>query len=286
MIKGMTLPKGGNRLPLILGLVLGLIAAVLVVVYLSSAKGDGGPTGGGGAGLPTVVAASDISAGVRLSADMLTVAEIPQDDQLTGHFTTTDGLVGQVTKVSLLKGEQVVQTKVINSTTIGEFGDNPPLALSVEQGMRGVSAEVSPLIGAGGNVRPGDFVDVILTVKVSVVGPDNQQFSDHVAGTILQNIKVLAIDQERANPDPSSATDPDKAKEEDELATTVTLALSPGHAEVLAMADQCGRAHDGRLALALRGPGDTNELSNRTEWPADSTIPSCIAVLGVSTLGE
>ncbi len=42
MIKGMTLSKGGSRLPLILGLVLGLVAAVLVVVYLSSAKSDSG----------------------------------------------------------------------------------------------------------------------------------------------------------------------------------------------------------------------------------------------------
>ena len=74
MIKGMTLSKGGSRLPLILGLVLGLVAAVLVVVYLSSAKSDSGSEHQQRRrGVPTVVAANDIAAGTRLTAEMLTV---------------------------------------------------------------------------------------------------------------------------------------------------------------------------------------------------------------------
>jgi pilus assembly protein CpaB len=291
MIKGMTLPKGGNRLPLILGLVLGLIAAVLVVVYLSSAKDDSASTGGGGggAGVPTVVAASDIAAGTRLSAEMLTVTNVPQADQLAGAFQSTEGLLNQVTKVSLLKGEQVVQSKVINSTTIGAFGDNPPLAIQIEPGQRGVSVQVSSLIGAGGNIRPGDFVDVILIVTTKPqVGddPTSQGSTDQFAATIVQNVKVLAVDTERASADAAASTDPDKAKEEDELATTVTLAAVPVQGEVLTMADECGRNHGGRLALALRGPGDTNKLSNRTEWPADGPPPECAAVLGIASLGE
>jgi hypothetical protein len=66
MIKGMTLPKGGSKLPLILGLVLGLVAAVLVVVYLSSAKTKPPPPAVAvAAGVPVVVAASDVAAGTR-----------------------------------------------------------------------------------------------------------------------------------------------------------------------------------------------------------------------------
>jgi pilus assembly protein CpaB len=288
MIKGMTLPKAGNRLPLILGLVLGLVAAVLVVVVLTGSKDSGNTTSksSGGAGVPVVVAASDIAAGTRLSAEMLAPGEVSQEDLLPGAFTTTEGLVGQVTRVSLVKGEQVIQTKVVNTQTIGEFGGNPPLSLLVQPGTRAVSAQMSSLIGAGGNVRPGDFVDVILVVEVNALGPDGQAFSDTVAGTILQNVKVLAIDTERANPDPEAATDPDAAKSENEAATTVTLSLSPSQSEVLAVADQCGVAHNGRLAISLRGPGDPNRLSNRSEWPADGPLPSCVALLGVSNLGE
>jgi len=288
MIKGMTLPKGGNRLPLILGLVLGLVAAVLVVVYLSSAKDEATSTRGpgGGGGLDTVVAAQNIAINTPITAEMLRVTAVPEADRLSGAFGSTEGLVGKVTRVSISANEQLSDSKVIGSEFVTGLGTNPPLTYTIEAGQRAVSVELSSLIGAGGNIRPGDFIDVILVVPVSIQGPNGEQFNDTVAGTILQNIKVLAVDTERTNPDPAAATDPDKAKEEDELATTVTLAVTPGHAEVLAVADECGRDHNGRLALTLRGPGDTNELSNRTEWPADGTLPSCIALLGISALGE
>jgi Flp pilus assembly protein CpaB len=178
---------------------------------------------------------------------------------------------------------------VINSTTIGEFGvDGVPLALLLEPGQRGVSVQVSSLIGAGGNIRPGDYVDIILIVETKPENPDPQQqgTTDQFAATIVQNVEVLAVDTDRASTDPAAGTDPEKAKDENEAATTVTLAVSTVQGEVLAMADECGRNHTGRLALALRGPGDTNKISNRSEWPADGPPPICSAVLGIASLGE
>lgn len=290
MIKGATLAKGGSRLPLILGAILGLVAAGLVVVYLSSAKEEGGsvPSGGGG-GLATVVAAQPISAGTRLSADMLTVKDIRQSDRLTDAFGSTEGLVGQVTRVPLAQGEQVIPSKVVGTATISEFGGNPPLALTVSDGMRGVSVEVSSLIGAGGNIRPGDFVDVILVVSVKPLiesaTEQEQGVTDTVASMILQNVKVLAVDTEVANPNPDASTDPEESKDSDEAATTVTLELTPIQSEVAAMADVCADEHGGRIALSLRSVADRNEISQRTEWPNDGPPPSCATVLGISSLG-
>ena len=289
MIKGMALPKGSNRLPLILGLVLGLVAFVLVLVVLTGAEDKGSTIQrDGGEGVPVVVAASDIAAGTRISAEMLVVKNVPQGDLLTGAFTITEGVVGQVTRVALIPGEQVIQAKVINKETISGLGPNAPLALLLEPGQRGVSVSVSSLIGAGGNIRPGDFVDIILIVETKPANPDpqSQGTTDQFAATIVQNVEVLAVDTERASVDPSAGTDPNQAKEENEAATTVTFAVSAIQGEVLAMADECGRNHTGRLALALRGPGDTNIISNRTEWPANGPPPICSAVLGIASLGE
>ena len=287
MIKGMTLSKGGSRLPLILGLILGLVAAVLVVVYLSSAKDEGGGTGGGSSeGVPVVVANQPIAAGTKITPEMVTVRSVPSSDVITGAIGTSEGLVGKVTRVAIVANEQISDTKVISTEVVSGFGANPPLSLLLEPGARAVSAEMSALIGAGGNIRPGDYVDVILIVEVKVAGPDGQTFNDTVAGTVLQNVKVLAIDQERTNPDPAAGTDPDKSKSANEAATTATLSLNPSQAEVIAVADQCGKGHGGRLAMSLRGPGDPNKLSNRTEWPAGGGIPTCIAILGVATLGD
>ena len=291
MIKGMTLPKGSNRLPLILGLVLGLVAFVLVLVVLSGAEDKTSTieSGGSEGGVPVVVAASDIAAGTRISAEMLVVKNVPQADLLSGAFTSTEGLVGQVTRVSLIPGEQVIQTKVLTSETIsGVFGANPPVSLLLDPGQRAVSVGVSSVIGAGGNIRPGDFVDVILIVAVKPENsdPNAQGTSDQYSATIVQNVKVLAVDTERASTSVSAGTDPDKAKEENAAATTVTFAVSPSQGEVLTMADVCGGNHGGRLALALRGPGDTTRTSNRSEWPADGPPPVCSAILGIAAFGE
>jgi len=286
MIKGMTLSKGGSRLPLILGLILGLVAAVLVVVYLTSAKDEGGSVStSGGEGTPVVVALQNIAAGTKITPEMVTIKSVPTSDQITNPFTTTEGLIGKVTRVGIVANEQISDTKVISTDLISGFGGNPPLSLLVEPGTRAVSTEMSALIGAGGNIRPGDYVDVILVVEVKLNGPNGESFNDTVAGTILQNVKVLAIDQERTDPNPAAGTNPDQSKQENQAATTVTLSLNPSQAEVIAVADQCGKAHGGRLAMSLRGPGDPNKLSNRAEWPANGSIPSCVALLGVATLG-
>ena len=287
MIKGMTMPKGSNRLPLILGLVLGLVAFVLVLVVLSGSEDKTSSIrSGGGEGVPVVVAASDIAINTRISAEMLVVKNVPQGDLLTGAFTTTEGVVGQITRVALIPGEQVIQAKVISRE--GEIGDKPSVSLLLDPGQRGVSVGVSSVIGAGGNIRPGDFVDVILIVAVKPENsdPNASGTSDQYSATIVQNVKVLAVDTERASVDPAASTDPDKATEANEAATTVTFAVSAGQSEVLTMADVCGQNHGGRLALALRGPGDTTRTSNRAEWPADGPPPVCSAILGIAAFGE
>src|SRR5574341_663186 len=166
MIKGMAMSQKGSKLTLILGLSLGLVAAVLTFVYLSSAGGDGSKVSSGGGDTPVVVVTRDVPAGTRITADMIQIKNVAAADALLGHINTTDGVVNQITTVDLLQGEQVVTTKVTgNDLIVEQFGDNPPLSLLLQPGERGISVEVSSLIGAGGLIRPNDRVDVILSVK-------------------------------------------------------------------------------------------------------------------------
>ena len=48
-------------------------------------------------------------------------------------------------------------------------------AAAGEPGQRAVSIELSSVIGAGGNIRPGDFVDVILIVQIKPEGDTRSQ---------------------------------------------------------------------------------------------------------------
>jgi pilus assembly protein CpaB len=161
------------------------------------------------------------------------------------------------------------------------FGDSPPLALVVTEGMRGTSIEVNEIVGAGGNIRPGDYVDVILSVKTKVdLGPDRQGY-DQVAATVVQNLQVLAIAQSVSS---GSGEAPEDQAEGDEEATTITLLANPSQAEVLAVADTCRTNFGGRIAVSLRSYGDDGRFAPRSEWPADGAPPSCAEIMGLQFL--
>jgi pilus assembly protein CpaB len=289
MIKNLAIGGRGNRLSLLAALFFGLLAAVLTVVYLSRAGGEsGGGTSGEVATLPVVVAAQDIPAGTRIEADMVRLRSIPQSAVLSGAFQDTQEVIGKVTQVPLVAGEQVIQSKVTGGElALAQFGDNPPLSLLIPEGMRAVSVQVSSVVGAGGLIRPGDFVDVILSVEVGVFNENGETIGrNQVARTILQNVQVLAIDQEvvRSVPGEEGAPTPSGMADFNPEATTATLAVSPVHGEVLALADICRRNFSGQLILALRSYGDDSTVDTRSEWPEGGPPPDCASLLGLEAL--
>ena len=294
MIKNQALGGRSNKGLILLGLFLGIVSAVLVVVYLSQASDGGGGDVSGGAVTPAVVATQDIAAGTRVTEEMVEVREISAGAVLAGVFGDTADVIGQVTRIPLVAGEQVIPTKVTATGAAIGGVDNPPLAYVVPEGKRAVSVEVSSIIGASGLIRPGDYVDVILTVRIeSTDAAEAGGFvleggKDEIARTVLQNAQVLTIDQEVTTAVPSegeetglAATDDADANSE---ATTVTLAVSPVHGEVLTVAETCGKNFSGRLALALRAFGDSSQVETRSVWANDGAPPTCAALLGLSAL--
>ena len=289
MIKNQALGGRTNRALILLGLFLGLVSAALVVVYLSKANDEGGGKVSGGPGTAVVVASQNITAGTRVTADMVTLKEISTDAILPDVFLKTDDVVGQVTRVPLVAGEQVIPNKV--TATGPEIVDveNPPLSYVVPEGMRAVSVQVSSLIGASGLIRPGDYVDVILTVKIeSQEGGGGAPLRDQIARTVLQNALVLSIDQAVTKPvpdaDEGAPASSEQGTDANAEASTVTLGVAPVHGEVLTAAEACGANFDGRLALALRPFGESEVVGTRAVWAADGAPPTCAAMLGLTSL--
>ena len=287
MIKNQAIGGRTNRSLILLGLFLGLVSAALVVVYLSKASDDGGGNVSGGATTPVVVARQDIPAGTRVTAEMLTLKPIASDAVLPGAFLKTEEVVGQVTRVPLVSGEQVIPTKVVATGIAITDVENPPLALVIPAGMRAVSVEVSSVIGASGLIRPGDYVDVILTIQVRGGGGTGESANtDQITRTILQNVQVLSVDQDIAIPSQDTEGAPSVGGNADSNpdATTVTLAVSPVHGEVLTVAETCGENFGGRLALALRPLGESELVGTRTAWADAGAAPTCAAMLGLTSL--
>jgi len=296
MIKSQALGGKSNKALVFLGLFLGLVSAVLVVVYLQSAGGDGGDVSGAVL-TPVVVANQSIPVGTRVTEEMVTMKEIASDAVLADAYRDTGDVVDQVARVPLVAGEQVIPAKVTATGAAITDVENPPLAYMVPEGKRAVAIQVDSVIAASGLIRAGDYVDVILTVKIE--GGDSAEGSrtaaegskavrDQVARTILQNAQVLSIDgdvaltavEEGADGAPAAGEGSDANPE----ATTVTLAVSPAHGEVLTAAETCGKNFSGRLALALRGLGDSSTVDTRSVWAQDGPPPTCAALLGLTTL--
>ena len=126
------------------------------------------------------------------------------------------------------------------------------VAASLAEGERAVSIKVKAENMVAGFIGPGTYVDVILTYthKIQVSNNSNPLYKmvveenlDQVASeTILQNVRVLAIDQ-------TTERDFD---EKVKTGKTVTLAVPIADAEKIALADKMGT-----ITLALRGVGDS-----------------------------
>jgi pilus assembly protein CpaB len=112
--------------------------------------------------------------------------------------------------------------------------------------MRAVSTEISPETAAGGFILPNDRVDVILTRRIK--NPEHPNQPDIVvAEMVLNNIRVLAIDQTPKEKDGQNAV----------VGKTVTLELKPEQIATLSAARQAGT-----LSLALRSIADVNAVEN------------------------
>ena len=266
----------GGKAVLLLALFLGLISALLVYVYLSQAGGEG--TAASGETKQVLVAKEDIPVATRITDSMVELKAISADAVHPDSFSSTEGVVGNMARYPIAAGEQVLSDRVASSSMTLPEGEELPLPYIVPEGKRAVSVGTSDLIAAGGLVRPGDYVDVILTVKLSN--------GDQIGRIILQNLEVLALDQEMEKVGPKveageeTQTTAAEGKTKPE-AVTVTLAVSPVEGEVLTVAEECAGNFGGRLALALRPFGEHSTVEVRSTWSETGTPPLCSQLFGV-----
>jgi pilus assembly protein CpaB len=145
-------------------------------------------------------------------------------------------LSGAIARSPMVTGEPIREGKLIKADGSGF------MAAILPSGMRAISTEISPETGAGGFILPNDRVDVILSRRDREA--EKQAGVDvHTSETILQNVRVLAIDQ----------TVEEKNGQRVVVGKTATLELSPRQAEQLALSRQLGT-----LTLALRSLVDAN----------------------------
>ncbi|ATC30937.1 Flp pilus assembly protein CpaB [Caulobacter vibrioides] len=244
-------------------------------------EGAGAPTAQGKPMTQVLVAKRDLPVGTRLVAADVGWQAWPSDSINAAFITngaapaTPDGKVdaakaavaatadqmiggdpakvveGAIVRDPILVGEPITPRKIVRG------GEGGYLSVVLTPGKRAMSVSVTSDTAVGGFILPGDRVDVLSTRDAPAAGDAGGKVM--IAETVLQNIRVLALDQATAAEKDAKSI----------VAATATLEVGPVEAETLARAKA-----GGPITLALRAYTDMGGPSGVTRPVAgdDSSV--------------
>ena len=149
--------KRSNRLVLLVGVFLAVIAFVAIVLGLGQ-NGTDGPNAGTTppTSLPTVIAIQDIPLGATVTEDMLTTQDLKVDtERKPTAFSSTKLVVGSIARQPIANGTQLEAAYFDTSTTACGAIDVPP-------GLRAMAVQVDQVSGVGTVINTGDYVDGVV----------------------------------------------------------------------------------------------------------------------------
>ena len=182
-----------------------------------------------------LVAARDIPLGQPMEAHMVTTQNWPADAVPLGVFTDPAGLLPGDDQEPRRAMRAIAQGELMTAARVSDWGEKVTIAQTLGENTRAMAINVDAQTAVGGFVTPGDSVDIVMTQG----GGEGLR-----AVTILQNIRVIGVDQD-------SREDSDAPV----VARTVTVEVTPEQGQRLALAQQAGR-----LSLSLRDPNAAENM--------------------------
>ncbi len=194
-----------------------------------------------------VVAARDLNVGVTIGPDDVAEARlVPSMLPEGGTFVSAADVIGRVPR------ERVLANEIVRDRRLALADAGIGLNAIVEPGHRAMSVAVDSESGVAGFIRPGNYVDVIVTIR-----PDGRRTDTKwVSNTFLQGARVLAVGRQinDAGQDKVPEARPVTVREK----PTVTLELTPDEAEALALASSKGDVH-----IVLRNDVDVTAVDTQ-----------------------
>ncbi|MYL83562.1 Flp pilus assembly protein CpaB [Desulfovibrio aerotolerans] len=222
---------------MILAVILALVAGVLTIRWLGSARApQNEPTKATVARTEVLVASRAIPKGARLDSSMVQGKSFEADAVPQGVLRDGVEVYGRIAARDISADDPITPDKLMPKGTV-----SGGLDASVEAGKRAFTIKGTKIMGAGGLLTPGSRVDVLSTYT------QPGKNDDKINKVILENVPVLATGTERETKIGKDGRE--------ELANTdfYTLMVTPEEAERLALASDLGSLH-----LALRKPGDAD----------------------------
>lgn len=188
-----------------------------------------------------LVARENIAVGTLIESSMVERQPWPEN-LLLENFVLSDGkgvgVIGQVTRSAVQKGEPFMKSKLANPNDPGF------LAASLPSGMKAVTIATDAVAGVAGFVFPGDRVDVLFTHEPIPADTTNQTGRPAITEVLASGVKVLAINVREGDPNKTAPVAPN----------SMTLEVTDELAQKLRLAEK-----NGTLAFSLRSIHDQNQ---------------------------
>ncbi|HZZ28068.1 MAG TPA: Flp pilus assembly protein CpaB [Pirellulales bacterium] len=210
---------------LLLALGCGLVASIGISQVMQNRNHDQAPV----VEMDKILVAShDIKVNEPLSDKNVQLEDWPKEKIPADVVHDIKELENQRAGGIILVGEPIRKAKFAVDNRIQE----------IPHGYRVVAVPADAVSATGNLLQPGDRVDIVVSIKHGTIS------QSQVAKTILQNIRVFAIN-EQWRPTEGNKSD------ESITAKTVSLLVTPGEAETIALASELGH-----IRLVLRNPND------------------------------
>ena len=251
-----------EKFPLIIAVTCGILAILLLNIYLRRREAEiwermkqaqqkiqpaAAPEQIG----VVLLAKSDIPPQTPITPEDLLIKEIPVKYIQPGAVTSLAEVIGQISSMPIVAGEQILRTKLLPPGKIGKA-----LSEITPKGKRAVTVTVDNISSIAGLLTPGDYVDV--SALLSPPSGSKWSEAEETASRLVllfQGVEVLAVGSEVVAPSPDSLG-AGRAKKISTGEGTVTLAVDPQEAILLSFVQE-----HGKIKLALRASEDVQTES-------------------------
>lgn len=192
-----------------------------------------------------IVAARDLYQGVTINEEDLYAVQIPPKYLPEGVFLSPEHVVGRIPR------ERILANEFVRADRLADPESGVGLNAIIPRGMRAISINISDGAALAGFLNPGNYVDVLVTIK-----PDDKEQNKGGGGdkkapetkTILQAVFVLGVNSRMRQEQKEEAQ-----KKRGSQKPSVTLLVTADQAEQIAHAENLGE-----ITLTLRNDLDVS----------------------------